>query len=60
MTMKKRIFNWQHSKNKRYAKRECPDFDFFKACEKGIVIWWSDTQFCVDMDRLKEVRKNDL
>lgn len=51
--MKKRIFNWNHSKDKRYADRECPSFDFVKGCVDGTVIWWNETQYCVDMDRLK-------
>ena len=55
--MRKRIFNWQHSKNKKYKDRECPNFDFVKACEKNIVIWWDEYQYCVDMDRIDEVKK---
>lgn len=50
--MKKRIFNWNHSKNKKYKDRECPDFDFVDGCQDGTVIWWNETQFCVDMDKL--------
>jgi hypothetical protein len=55
--MKKRIFNWHHSKNKRYAGRKCPNFDFVEACVKDIVIWWDENQYCVDMDRINEVKK---
>jgi len=45
--IKKRIFNWDHSKNKKYAGRKCPDFDFAKGCQDGTVIWWNETQFCI-------------
>ena len=55
--MKKRIFNWSHSKNKKYADRKCPNFDFVEACNRDIVIWWSETQFCIDIDRINEVKK---
>lgn len=54
--MKKRIFNWDHSKNKKYRNRKLPHFDFIKACGKDIVIWWDENQFCVDMDRIDEVK----
>lgn len=54
--MKKRIFNWSHSKNKKYDSRRLPEIDFIKACEKDIVIWWAENQFCVDMDRIDEVK----
>jgi len=49
----KRIFNWNHSKNKKYRGRKCPNFDFVKGCETGLVIWWDENQFCIDMDKLK-------
>ncbi len=55
--MKKRIFNWNHSKNKKYEGRECLNFDFVEACNKEVVIWWNETQFCVDIDRIDEVKK---
>jgi hypothetical protein len=55
--MKKRIFNWNHSRNKKYEGRTCPPFDFAEACCKDIVIWWSETQFCIDMDRIDEVKR---
>lgn len=50
--MKKRIFNWDHSKNKKYAGRVCPSFNFVKGCNDGTVIWWDENQFCVDMGKL--------
>jgi len=50
--IKKRIFNWDHSKNKKYAGRKCPDFDFAKGCQDGTVIWWNETQFCIDLNKL--------
>ena len=50
--MKKRIFNWNHSKNKKYAGRNCPNFDFVEGCADGTVIWWNECQFCIDMDKL--------
>ena len=53
--MKKRIFNWDHSKNKKYQNRKCPNFDFVDACTRDIVIWWNENQFCIDMDRINEV-----
>jgi len=56
--MKKRIFNWGHSKNKKYAGRKCPDFDFVKGCQTGLVVWWSNNQFCIDLDKLDEVSAN--
>ena len=54
--MKKRIFNWEHSKDKRYLNRECPDFDFVKGCETGLVVWWNETQFCLDLNKLKTIK----
>jgi len=51
--MKKRIFNWNHSKNKKYIDRECPNFDFVEGCLDDTVIWWNENQFCVDMDKLE-------
>jgi hypothetical protein len=56
--MRKRIFNWGHSKNKKYGSRKFPSFDFVDGCVKGVVIWWDENQFCVDMDRLNEVKKH--
>lgn len=55
--MKKRIFNWGHSKDRRYTGRKCPSFDFIEACKRDIVIWWNENQFCIDMDRIDEVKK---
>lgn len=55
--MKKRIFNWDHSKNKKYVDRECPNFDFVEGCARDIVIWWDENQFCIDIDRIDEVIK---
>ena len=55
--MKKRIFNWAHSKNKKYANRKPPNIDFIKACRLDIVIWWDYNQYCLDMDRIDEVIK---
>jgi len=55
--MKKRIFNWNHSKNKKYVDRECPNFDFVEGCSDGAVIWWNENQFCVDMNKLKSKEK---
>ena len=54
--MKKRIFNWDHSKNKKYADRECPNFDFVEGCMDGTVIWWNEYQFCIDMDKIKHAK----
>ena len=54
--MKKRIFLWDGANDKRYNNRKCPNFDFLKACELNIVIWWDERSFCVDMDRIDEVR----
>ena len=56
--MKKRIFNWNHSKNKKYQNRKCPNFDFVDACARDIVMWWNENQFCIDMDRINEVIQN--
>ena len=53
--MKKRIFNWNHSKNKKHIGRHCPHFDFIEGCVKDIVIWWNENQFCIDMDRISEI-----
>ena len=55
--MRKRIFNWESSKNKKYAERECPNFDFVSACADGTVLWWNETQFCIDMDKLEKHKK---
>jgi hypothetical protein len=52
--MRKRIFNWGHSRNRKYTGRKVPNFDFVQGCVDGTVIWWDENQFCVDMDRLKE------
>ena len=53
--MKKRIFNWNHSKNKKYDGRNCPDFDFVEGCADGTVIWWNENQFCIDMDKIEKI-----
>ena len=58
--MKKRIFNWDHSRNKKYADRECPNFDFVEGCLDDTVIWWNENQFCVDMDKLKDKIKEKV
>ena len=55
--MNKRIFNWNHSKNKKYADRKCPNFDFVGGCADGTIIWWNETQFCVDMDKFDDNQK---
>ena len=55
--MKKRVFNWAHSHNKKFEGRVCPNFDFVKACEKGVVVWWNDNQLCIDLDRLNLVKE---
>jgi len=55
--MKKRIFNWSHSENKKYVGRKCPNFDFVKGCMDDTVIWWNENQFCVDMDKLSKKTK---
>lgn len=51
--MNKRIFNWDCSKNRKFEGRDCPDFDFVKGCQTGLVIWWNETQFCIDLDKLE-------
>lgn len=60
--MKKRIFNWNHLKNKKYVDRECPNFDFIEGCVNGTVVWWNENQLCVDMDKLNSnlgVKENE-
>jgi len=53
----KKIFNWSHSRNKKYET--CPfEFDFVKACQTGLVVWWNETQFCLDMNKIKEIIEN--
>ena len=54
--MKKRIFNWDHSKNKEYAGGEAPSFDFVEGCGDGTVVWWDENQYCLDMDKVKRGR----
>jgi len=49
--MKKRIYLWHGRKSKK--REECPyNFDFIKGCQTGLVIWWNEREFCVDLDKL--------
>ena len=49
--MKKRIYKWDSYKGRKY--KSCPyNFDFVKGCKSGLVIWWSETLYCIDLDKL--------
>lgn len=46
-------FKW----NKIYP--DMPDFDFIEECkEDGAVKWWNETEFVLDMRKLKETTLN--
>lgn len=54
--MKKRVYNWE--KDGRKNKKQCPyDFDFVKGCQTGLVVWWNESQFCIDLDKLNSSDK---
>lgn len=46
----KRIYKWGGRGNK-YP--DCPyDFDFIEGCKTGLVVWWDEYNFCLDLNKL--------
>jgi len=53
--MKKRIYSWSEE-NKKHPS--CPyNFDFIEGCKIGLVIWWNESEFCIDLDKLKLIER---
>ena len=50
--MKTRIFKWDNSRNKKYKNCNI-NFDFVKGCVDGSVIWWNESYYCVDLDKIE-------
>jgi hypothetical protein len=47
----KRIYKWDSYKGRKY--KNCPyNFNFVKGCKSGLVVWWSETLFCLDLNKL--------
>ena len=50
--MTKRIYKF-HNRKSKYS--DCPyDFDFIKGCQTGLVVWWNENNFCLDLNKLGE------
>ena len=49
----KKIYKWDNSRNKKYPKCKI-NFNFVEGCHNGLVVWWNESLFCLDLNKLKE------
>ena len=54
----KRIFKWDNSRSRKYPKCKL-NFDFIEGCKTGLVVWWNESLFCIDLNKLEDKRVNE-